>query len=311
MNTSFPKYVPNPISVELLAERVGGDLRLSGVEERIIQSVASPQTGIDGSLVFCKGNNFKKIQGVVNNTQATVIVTAVQVDISSQQGLIIVEDPTGWYIRALNELFNLEPIRLVDSTAIISNNVSMGQRVAVGAGSCIEEGCSIGDDCSIGTNCYLGPGTIIESNVFIQNNVCIGGVGLGYHITTSNERLFFPHLGAVIIGHDVVVGSGTVVVRGELDDTIIGARTRIGNLVNIGHNVTVSEDCVISSNTCIAGGTVIGARCNIATGVTINAKLNIEEDCQIGLGSVVTKKVCTGQSVFGCPAKPLRTMRRF
>ena len=299
------------MAAPVLVERVGDYLSLSGVAEKHINSVASPSDGKDGTLVFCTGANLGKCQENVNKTEASVIVAAFQVRTSQKQGLILVEDPLAWYIKALNILFSPQLPSGIDPSAKVSSGVSIGKRVTIGAGSVIDEGCQIGDDCLIRTNCYLGPGTLLEKNVFVQDHACIGGVGLGYHITKNNERLFFPHLGAVIVGQDVVIGSGTVVVRGELDDTIIGDRTRIGNLVNIGHNVIIGEDCAISSSTCVAGGTTIGARCNIATGVTINAKLDIEDDCQIGLGSVVTKKVCSGQSVFGCPARLLPTMRRF
>jgi len=102
-----------------------------------------------------------------------------------------------------------------------------------------------------------------------------------------------------------------VIVRGQLDDTVVGARCRLGNLVNVGHNVKIGDDSAISSSTCIAGGAVIGARCNIGIGVAINAKVRIGDDCQVGLGSAVTKSVADGVSVFGNPAKPLPTMGRF
>jgi UDP-3-O-[3-hydroxymyristoyl] glucosamine N-acyltransferase len=310
-NKSFPKKIPTPMSVAVLAEKVGGKIELMGTEGMVISSVASPGDAEKGSLVFCKDPNIEKCQEVVDKTKASAIITAYKININPGQGLILVEDPMAWYIRALNELFRFDLPRRIHSSAEISNDVAIGLNVGISAGVFIDKGCIIGDNCLIGVNCYLGPGTILGKNVFIQSNASIGGVGLGYHITDKNERLFFPHLGSAIIGDDVVIGSGTVIVRGQMDDTVIGHRTRIGNLVNVGHNVTIGEDCAVSSGTCIAGGTKIGARCNIGAGVTINAKLKIEEDCQIGLGSVVTKKIQSGKSVFGCPAKPLPTMRRF
>jgi acetyltransferase-like isoleucine patch superfamily enzyme len=75
--------------------------------------------------------------------------------------------------------------------------------------------------------------------------------------------------------------------------------------------VKIGSESILSSGTCVAGGVRIGERCNVAVGVSINAKLRIGSDCQIGLGSVVTKLVPDGTSVFGNPAVPVRTMRRF
>ncbi len=311
MKSSFPKKVHTPLAVESLIERLGGVLSVSGNTDQIVSTVASPREGEEGSFVFCKGTVPNAVQGVIGNSRASVVVAEIETDIRPAQTLIVVEDPLAWYIKALENLFGSTLSSGVDPAARISSTASLGEEVTVGAGSWVDKGCRIGTGSCIGVNCYLGPGTILGENVFIQDNASIGGVGLGYHITKEKERLFFPHLGAVFIEAEVVIGSGTVIVRGELDDTIIGERTRIGNLVNIGHNVTVGEDCAISSGTCVAGGASIGSRCNIAVGVSVNAKVIIEDDCQVGLGSVVTKKVLCGQSVFGCPAKPLRTMKRF
>ena len=311
MKSSFPKNVTTPMAVEVLIARIGGVLSLFGDKEMIISSVASPHEGEERSMIFCNGATAQVIQGVVDSTRASIIVTGIEVNIRPDQTLIVVEDPLAWYIKALSILFCTDVSTGIDPFARISPTAFLGKGIAVGAGSWVGDGCRISGGCSIGVNCYLGAGSILEENVLIQDNVSIGGVGLGYHITKENERLFFPHLGTVFIAPEVVIGSGTVIVRGELDDTIIGERTRIGNLVNIGHNVIVGRDCAISSSTCIAGGTTLGSRCNIAAGVTINAKVTLEDDCQVGLGSVVTKSVLSGQSVFGCPAIPLRTMRRF
>ena len=311
MKSSFPKKVLTPMGVEMLVERLGGVLSLTGDKEQMISSVASPREGVEGSLVFCRGAVANVVQGSVGDTRASVVVAEVETDIRSGQTLIVVDDPLAWYIKALDILFDSGRSAGVDPSARIATTASLGEKITVGAGSWVDKECRIGNGCCIGVNCYLGPGTTLGKNVFVQDNVSIGGVGLGYHITKEKERLFFPHLGAVLIAADAVIGSGTVIVRGELDDTIIGERTRIGNLVNIGHNVTVGDDCAISSGTCVAGGAIIGDRCNIAVGVSVNAKVVLEDDCQVGLGSVVTRKVFRGQSVFGCPAKLLRTMKRF
>ena len=139
----------------------------------------------------------------------------------------------------------------------------------------------------------------------------IGSVGLGYHFSDSGQRLFFPHLGKVIIGDDVVIGSSCVIVRGQLKDTIIMNGVRLGNLVNVGHNVFIGNQTVISSSSTIAGGATVGRLCNVAAGVTINSKISIGDNVQIGLGSVVTKTLKSGLSFFGNPAKPLPTMKRF
>ena len=308
---TFPKILSVPLSARTLAECVGDYIDLYNAEENIIKSVASPQNAEDGSIVFCNKKNIKQIQELVDHTKATVVVVSMQVKTRDGKCLILVEDPVAWYIHALNVLFGSERVSTIHESAVIPNDALIGESVNIGAGTFVDEDCNISNGCSIGVNCYLGPGTVLGENVFIQNNVSIGGVGLGYHITSEKEQLLFPHIGSVLMGRDVVIGAGSVVVRGQMQDTVIGDKTRVGNLVNIGHNVVIGQNCAVSSGTCIAGGTIIGDRCNIAVGVSINAKINIGDDCKVGLGSVVVKDIPDGESVFGVPAKSLRTMRNF
>lgn len=311
MKSSFPKLVATPLTAKSLSERLGNYISITGNTDNIIQSVSSPQNADVNSLIFCNKENNDEIYNVIKDTKATVVIVSASVKVNMEKCMIVVNEPLEWFINALNILFDFKHIGFIHSNSTISNNVSIGKNVSIGSGTFVEKGCIIENGCIIGTNCYIGPGTILGKNVLIQNNSSIGGVGLGYHVNEKKERLFFPHLGVVSIGDDVVIGSNCVIVRGELKDTTIGDRSRIGNLVNIGHNVDVGCDCSVSSSTCIAGGTLMGDECNIAAGVKINAKIKIGYRCQVGLGSVVVRDVPDRVSVFGNPAKPLPTMRKF
>jgi UDP-3-O-[3-hydroxymyristoyl] glucosamine N-acyltransferase len=294
MKTTFPKRLAKPVPVGILIDAIGDFVEVVNDQGAEIQSVADPRAAENGSFVFCNLKNEAAIQSVVEDTRATVVVTSAKVVARADQCLIAVSDPLSWYIRALNILFNDASEASIHRTASIDPDAEVGSSVDIGIGTIVDKDCKIGDNCRIGPRCYIGPGTILGDGCFVQNNVTLGSVGLGYHVTSDHGRLFFPHLGSVIIGNDAVVGSGSVIVRGELVDTVIGDRTRIGNLVNVGHNVRIGADCVLSSGTCVAGGARIGDRCNIAVGVAINAKVQIGSDCQIGLGSVVTKNVPGG-----------------
>ena len=311
MNKTFPKSLTKKISVDSLVQNIGGVSGVINTAHKTIHSVASLDNAKNGSLVFCNQTNIKHITTAVKTTKASVIIVHSQIEVDTSKTLIVTQDPLEWFIKSINFLFDLKSKSLINKSSDISKYASIGKNVSIGAGTLIEDQCIIGDNSKIGANCYIGQGTIIGDNVFIQSNTRIGGVGLGYHFNKANERIFFPHLGAVVIGCDVVIGSGCVITRGQMQDTTIFNRTRIGNLVNIGHNVTIREECSISSSSCIAGGVIIESKCNIAAGVIINAKINIGENSQIGLGSVVTKDVPSDNSFFGNPAKPLPTMRKF
>ncbi len=310
MKSTFPKPVVHRMPVDQLCARVGhGDIE-SGDPATIIEYVASPETACPRSLIYCdrKGSALKQ---TVKDSQASVVVVQESTSSQPDKCIILVSDALYWFIKALPHLMDLTMTPDISDTAKIAADADIGRAVSIGPGTVIEEHCAIGDGTRIGANCYLGLGTRIGENCFIQNNNTIGSVGLGYHFTASGERVFYPHLGSVIIEPEAIVGSNCVIVRGQMSDTRIGRAARLGNLVNVAHNVTIGANTAISSNTCIAGGATIGAGCNIAAGVVINAKIRIGDNSMIGLGSVVTKSIPEGKSFFGNPARPLPTMRRF
>lgn len=311
MNPSFPRPARFPCTVAQLIHQVAEPSRAVGDASRQVDSVASPADAGPGCLVFVKPQPVDKVAALLAVSQASVVVLPCEMPAEAGRTQVVTADPIAWFILALQALFDLRPTPVTDEAPRHPADLVVGEGVQIGAGTVIEAGCRIGSHSRIGPHCYLGPGTVIGDRVLVQSHASLGGVGLGYHLRPDGERLFFPHLGAVIIGDDAVIGSGSVVVRGQLDDTVIGPRTRIGNLVNLGHNVKVGADCAISSSSGVAGGARIGARCNIGIGVMVNAKIQVAEDCQIGMGSVVTKSLPAGVSVFGNPARPLPTMDRF
>jgi UDP-3-O-[3-hydroxymyristoyl] glucosamine N-acyltransferase LpxD len=313
MNTSFPIKVSNPEKIEILTKKVGNSrlIKYDNSCNYIVESVSALHNADEASLAFCSRKNKKDIELAISTTLACIIVVSKEVAVPPNKSIIVTDDPLEWFIKALNLLFDFNADNSTRELIITSKTSSIAKNITVGENTVIERGCIIGENCIIGSNCFIGKNVIIGSNVFIQNNTSVGGVGLGYHISENGERLFFPHIGSVILGNNVVVGSNSVIVRGQLQDTVIQNKVRIGNLVNIAHNVTIGSETVISSSVCIAGGTSIGSKCNIGAGVIINAKKNIGNKCQIGLGSVVTKSLSDGMLVFGNPAKPLPTMRSF
>ena len=311
--SSFPMPVHSKVSVGQLLSSIGnasvqGDINLK------IQSVSSPADAIEGGIVFIAKTGHV-LSELIEVSNASVFVVPEPVDERKvgNRCFVISVDPLAWFIRALGILLDevdLHPFTY-GQDAYIDKDVIIGSNVRIGLGTVIERGSVIGDRAVIGSNCFLGRNTIIAEDAFIQNNVSIGSVGLGYHIERDGNRVFFPHLGKVIIGRSVVVGSGVVIVRGQLSDTIIDDFVRLGNLVNVGHNVHIGAHTVLSSNVCVAGGAKIEPHCSIGASAVVGPKLSIGSHSKVGLGSVVVKNVPANTSYFGNPAKPLPTMKDF
>lgn len=312
-NPSFPLPVDVKMTVRELVENIG-DCFAMGDTSIEVKSVSSPSDAADGSIVFFD-NCGASLKHLISVTNASVyVISEVPQGFKSRGKCIIVtNEPRMWYVRALYYLLNLETKNLPGGSikASVDDDVIVGSNVSIGLGAVIEAGCVIGDDSVIGANTFIASNTYIAEGVLIQNNVSIGSVGLGYFNNAKGQRVFFPHLGSVYIGQSAVVGSGSVIVRGQLSDTVIGASVRLGNLVNVGHNVHIGSNSVLSSNVCIAGGVSIGAHCNFGVGSSVAPKLNIGNGCKIGIGSVVIKNIPDHSSYFGNPARPLPTMRGF
>ena len=309
--SSFPQQVDSVTSVSSLSKRLTDSHVLVGMSDQTIQSVGSPDECNQGSLVFLRPQPLEELQKNVDACQASVLIVQHAVNASQGQALLVTEDPLSLFIKALQILFKPQAKPTVHETAVVSPAARIGPGVSIGANSVVEAGVSLEPDCHIGANCFIGGNAHIGQGTVIQNNVSVGGVGLGFHFESNGDRLFFPHLGTVRIGANAVIGSGSVIARGQLTDTVIGAGSRLGNLVNVGHNVRIGENCAISSGTSIAGGVHIGDECQVGVGACFNAKINVSSHCKIGMGTVVTKSLPQGVSVFGNPAKPLPTMDKF
>lgn len=309
--SSFPKSVDTPMLLKELSAQLSDPHRLLGQNGMLIRSVGSPEECDATSLVFLRPQPLEVLQEKVDACSAGLLIVDQPVHVSAEQAALVTSDPLAVFIKALRLLFNDHTPATVHDTAVVSPNAQVGPGVSIGAHTVIEAGVHIDAGCSIGANCFIGGNAHLARDTVVQNNVSIGGVGLGFHFEQDGNRLFFPHLGAVVIGSQAVIGSGSVIARGQLSDTVIGAGSRLGNLVNVGHNVRIGENCAISSGTSIAGGVHMGDACQVGIGVTFNAKIKIANGCKIGMGSVVTKSLDAGMSVFGNPAKPLPTMGTF
>jgi UDP-3-O-[3-hydroxymyristoyl] glucosamine N-acyltransferase len=309
--SSFPKQVDSVTSVSSLSKRLTDSHVLVGMSDQTIQSVGSPDECNQGSLVFLRPQAIEELQKKVDACKAGVLIVNHAVNTSEGKTLLVTADPLSVFIKALAILFHPEPKPTVHESAVVSPAARLAAGVSIGANSVVEAGVTLEPDCRIGANCFIGGNAQIGQGTVIQNNVSVGGVGLGFHFESNGQRLFFPHLGAVLIGANAVIGSGCVIARGQLSDTVIGAGSRLGNLVNVGHNVRIGENCAISSGSSIAGGVHIGDECQVGVGACFNAKINVSSHCKIGMGTVVTKSLPQGVSVFGNPAKPLPTMDKF
>ena len=194
---------------------------------------------------------------------------------------------------------------------------AIGRRSRIGDNTVIHGHVRIGDDVTIGKNCIIYPGVVIYSGTVIGNNVIlhagciIGSDGFGNAPRPDGSWEKIEHLGNVVIGNDVEIGSNTTVDRAQMESTVIGNGVRIDNLCQIAHNVAIGDHTVIAAQTGIAGSTQIGKYCIIAGQVGITGHLKIADHTTIcAQGGVMSNIRKEGEVLVGTPVLPLKQYMR-
>jgi UDP-3-O-[3-hydroxymyristoyl] glucosamine N-acyltransferase len=190
--------------------------------------------------------------------------------------------------------------------------VSIGARSRIGARSVILGNVTIGDDVAIGDDALiyagvrLGDRVRLGARVIVQANAVIGCDGFSFLPPGAAQTLpgRIHSLGNVEIGDDVEIGAGTTIARATLQTTRIGAGTKIDNLVQIGHNVTIGRGCLICGMVGLSGSVEVGDRVLLAGGVGVKDHVKIGTGAMVAAGSGVGSNVPPGETVSGYPALP-------
>lgn len=243
---------------------------------------------------------------------------------------IAVAHPKLALIRAAGVLHPPSPLPSgIDTTAVIAPGARLASGVRVGPHVVIEEGAAVGAGTFVGAGSFIGrevevgehcffhphvtiyPGARIRNRVVLHAGVVIGSDGFGY-VFAEGRHHKFPQLGDVVIEDDVEIGSNTTVDRGSLGTTVIGAGTKIDNLVQIAHNVRVGRHCVIAAQTGISGSVEIGNYVVMGGQVGIGDRARIEDQVIVGAqaGIPTAKVVRRGSAVWGTPARPMDEFKK-
>jgi UDP-3-O-[3-hydroxymyristoyl] glucosamine N-acyltransferase len=197
----------------------------------------------------------------------------------------------------------------IDAHVVIDANAVIGQRTHIAAGCYIGEGVVIGDDCDIYPRVVIYPGTTLGRRVVVHAGAVLGSDGFGFVRDEVYGRYQkFPQIGELVIGDYVEIGANCTIDRGALDKTVIGAGTKLDNLVHIGHNTTVGANVVIAAQTGVSGSVKIGDDAVVGGQVGLGDHATIEPGVILGSGSgVLSHKTVRGKGVtfWGRPARPL------
>ena len=226
----------------------------------------------------------------------------------------------------------IHPGAVIDPTAVLGTDVSVGPFTVIGAYAQIGDGSVIGPQCFIGTGAHLGPGAFLREQVSIgarakigarfiaQPGARIGGDGfsfvtpersgieavresLGHQDDTAGQSYARIHsLGAVRIGDDVEIGANATIDNGTIRDTVIGDGCKFDNVAQIGHNVVMGRDCLICGHVAVAGSAVIGNNVVLGGMTGISDNIFVGDRVITGGATKVLSNVPAGRVMLGYPA---------
>lgn len=192
----------------------------------------------------------------------------------------------------------------IHPSAIIAPGADIGEGAEIGPHAVIGPGVVIGDRTIIGPNAFVSC-ALVGASARIGPGAVVGAPGFGF-ASGPGGAFRVPQLGRVLIGDRAEIGANTTIDRGAMGDTMIGAGTKIDNLVQIGHNVRLGRDCLIASQVGIAGSTVVGDRVMFGGQAGIADHLTIGDDARLAARAGLMRDVPPGETWGGSPAQPIR-----
>ena len=307
------------LTAAAIAEAVGG--RLIGDSSTTVHGVAALDRASLRDLSFLA---VAKYASVFGSTRAGVVLIAPALaDSPGPAPTRIIVDRPQEALLSLLPLFHRAAVAVpgVHSTAVIGSGVTLGAGVSIGPYAVIGSAARIGDAVVIGAHCVVGngvtvgegsqlypsvtvySGSALGKRVTVHAGARIGSDGFGY-VQRDGTHHKIPHVGRCIVEDDVEIGANTTIDRGSIDDTVIGAGTKIDNLVQIAHNVRVGRLCLIMAQAGVAGST------RIEDGVMLLGQVGIAGHHTIGTGARVAAQagvfgdIPAGETWSGYPARP-------
>lgn len=319
-----PRFFENqgPFTLGHLAEIAGATIHDATGSGALVRDVASLDAATIDHISFFDNARYR--QAFRDSSAGACLVHPDHVaDAPASMNMLVCDDPYRGYGLVAQEFYPLAAAK-----SGIAPGAVVDPAAKIGTGSEICPGAVIGPHAEIGENCIIGANAVIGAGVVLGDDVRIGaGVTIYYSIIGSRVRILagarigedgfgfapgpegptrIPQLGRVIIGDNVEIGANSAIDRGAGPDTVIGEGTRIDNLVQIGHNVTIGRCCILVGQVGIAGSATIEDYCVLAGQVGMAGHITIGRGARIGAQAGVTKDIPGGASVVGSPAMPVK-----
>ena len=307
-------------TAEMIAALLSGEI--VGDKNATVSTVSSIDGGKAGSLAYLTNPKYEQY---IYTTEASIVLVdkSFEPKEAVKATLIKVEN-VGECVLNLLEMYNAARPRKsgISQLSSVSQKATIGEGCYIGDFTVVEAGANIGDNVQIYPQCYIGDnvtigegtklypgvkiyeGCVIGKNCILHAGAVIGADGFGFAPKADGTFAKIPQLGNVIIEDNVEIGANTCIDRAKTDSTIVHSGVKLDNLIQIGHNVEVGANTVMSAQVGIAGTTKVGSNCFIAGQVGIADHLVVGDRVKIGSKSGIDKSVGDDEIRFGFPALP-------
>lgn len=287
-----------PVELTAIASLINAEL--IGNKKALATGINEIHKVEEGDLVFV---DHPKYYDVCINSAASFIIINKKVSFPEGKALLITDDPFEAYQAIVRKFRPFSPaVKLISDTAVVGEgtfigpNAFIGNHVTIGKNCVIQPNVTILDYCVIGDDVTIQAGTIIGSDAFYYNK-------------KTNRDIHYKKMlscGRVVIENAVEIGAGCTIDRGVTSDTIIGAGTKIDNLVHIGHDTIVGRNCLFAAQVGIAGATTIEDNVILWGQVGVSKTLTIGQGAVVYAQSGVKDSIAGGKVYFGSPVEDAR-----
>lgn len=284
-----------PVTLQWIAKHI--DAELVGDENALATGINEIHRVEVGDLVFV---DHPKYYDKCLQSAATFIIINKKVDCPDGKALLVVDNPFEAYCKIVKHFRPFAPSNkmISDSATIGENtylypNVYIGNHVTIGKNTIIHPNVTILDYCVIGDNVIIQAGTVIGSDAF-------------YYNTKKDREVWYkkmPSCGRVVIEDDVEIGAGCTIDRGVSHDTVLGAGTKVDNMIHIGHDTVVGKNCLFAAQVGVAGAAEIGNGVILWGQVGVSKTLTIGDNAVVLAQSGVPSSLEGGKTYFGTPSE--------
>jgi UDP-3-O-[3-hydroxymyristoyl] glucosamine N-acyltransferase len=304
-----------------LAERL--ECRLDGDGAIEVSRVAGIERASAGDVTFIAN---PKYHSQLATTRASAVIVGDQVPRGDASvALLRTDNPYLAFARAVALLTNIDrpaagidPSSVIAEDARIAADASIGALVTVGSGAVvgartivhplavIGPGAVLGEDCVVHAHVSIRERVRIGDRVIIQNGAVIGSDGFGFVKLADGTHLKIPQHADVVVEDDVEIGANTTIDRPAVGETRIAAGTKIDNLVQIAHGVTIGRRVLLAGQVGIAGSTTLDDDVVLAGQVGVAGHLHLGRGVVATAQTGIPNSVDAGSFISGYPAIPNR-----